>query len=94
MNKQIEHSPRVADTGAAEPLRVEMVSRDCPVCSSADASRVFAEANFDFARLDRFAFASRKLPEYMHYRLVSCSDCDLLYASPLARARFTRRRLP
>jgi SAM-dependent methyltransferase len=37
----------------------------------------------DAARLDAFAFASRKLPEYMHHRLIECPTCDLLYASPV-----------
>jgi hypothetical protein len=60
-----------------------MVSRACPLCGSADETHVFAEADFDFERLDGFAFASRKLPEYMHYRLVSCPVCDLIYANPL-----------
>jgi SAM-dependent methyltransferase len=32
--------------------------------------------------LDAFAFASRKLPEYMHYQLVRCCSCDLVYADP------------
>ncbi|MBK5276312.1 MAG: class I SAM-dependent methyltransferase [Desulfuromonadales bacterium] len=62
---------------------MEMISRQCPVCGSSDTSRVFAEANFEFGRLDSFAFASRKMPEYMHYRLLDCPTCDLLYANPL-----------
>jgi SAM-dependent methyltransferase len=64
-------------------MQLEMVSRDCPICGSADKSHVFAEADFDAARWDAFAFASRKVPEYMHYRLVACPRCDLLYADPL-----------
>jgi SAM-dependent methyltransferase len=44
---------------------------------------VFAEAAFDASRWDAFAFASRKTPEYMHYRLLECGLCDLLYANPL-----------
>lgn len=60
-----------------------MVERACPLCGSHDTSKVFAEADLDFAKLDRFAFASRKMPEYMHYRLISCPRCDLLYANPL-----------
>ncbi len=59
------------------------IRRPCPVCSSRDESRVFAVENYDPSRLDEFAFASRKIPEYMHYRLVVCPDCDLLYANPL-----------
>ena len=60
-----------------------MISRRCPICSSDDASRVFAESNVDASKLDAFAFASRKVPEYMHHRLIECPMCDLLYASPL-----------
>lgn len=60
-----------------------MVTRACPVCGSNDESRVFAEANFDPGRWNRFAFASRKLPEYMHYRLIACPVCDLIYSSPI-----------
>ena len=62
---------------------MEMISRNCPLCGSSDTSRVFAEANIELDRLDSFAFASRKMPEYMHYRLVDCPICDLLYANPL-----------
>jgi SAM-dependent methyltransferase len=57
-------------------------NRHCPVCGSADDSLVFAESNFDEDRLNRYSFASRKVPELMHYRLVRCRQCGLLYASP------------
>jgi SAM-dependent methyltransferase len=86
----METTPDVVSPGhegskiPAAPLApgFEMVSRSCPLCGSTDDARVFAEANFDPSRLDAFAFASRKLPEYMHYRLVLCPACDLLYANP------------
>jgi SAM-dependent methyltransferase len=59
----------------------ELSSRPCPGCGSTD--RVpFAPANIDPNALGSFAFASRKLPEYMHYALVVCRACDLLYANP------------
>jgi 2-polyprenyl-3-methyl-5-hydroxy-6-metoxy-1,4-benzoquinol methylase len=60
-----------------------MRSRACPVCGSDHHHRVYAEAQFDSDKLDQFAFASRKLPEYMHYRLNECGRCDSLYANPL-----------
>ena len=62
-------------------LDLELFARDCPICGSSQAIE-FAEANVDASRLGAFAFASRKLPEYMHFRLVVCRACDLLYASP------------
>lgn len=60
-----------------------MVSRACPVCGSDSQYRVFKEAAFDPSRWDSFAFSSRKTPEYMHYRLLECGQCDVLYANPL-----------
>jgi hypothetical protein len=73
-------------TAAAGAMPVPEVTRPCPVCGSGDESRVFAEARYDLAKLDRHAFASRKVPEYMHYRLVLCPTCDLVYASPVPSA--------
>jgi len=61
----------------------EWIRRCCPICGSGDESTVFAEANYSAERLDGFAFASRKTPDCMHYRLILCRSCDLLYASPV-----------
>jgi SAM-dependent methyltransferase len=59
-----------------------LVSRTCPICGCHQGSRPFADANIQLDELDQFAFASRKLPEYMHWRLMECRRCDLLYADP------------
>ena len=60
--------------------QVSLRVRACPICRTRDHSRLYARANFDWAALDRYAFASRKLPEYMHWQLSRCAGCDLLYA--------------
>lgn len=60
-----------------------MAERPCPVCGDAVSATLFAEARIDPQRLGRFAFASRKMPEYMHHRLLLCSACDLVFASPV-----------
>lgn len=57
--------------------------RLCPLCGSSANSRLFAEARFDPSRLDAMSFSSRKAPEGMHHRLLECTGCDLLYASPV-----------
>ena len=63
-------------------MPITLIDRPCPICASTDASRLYAPATVDIARLDSFAFSSRKLPEYMHWRLWECRRCDLLYSSP------------
>ena len=62
--------------------QVSLELRACPICLTRSRSRRFAEANIHWEALDHYAFASRKLPEYMHWRLSRCLDCDLLYADP------------
>jgi SAM-dependent methyltransferase len=64
-------------------MPIEMAGRACPLCHSRDESSVFAEASFEPDKLDQFTFALRKMPEYMHYRLIACPVCDVLYATPV-----------
>jgi SAM-dependent methyltransferase len=59
------------------------LERPCPVCASSQNSRLFAPARLDLARLNEYAFASRKIPENMHLCLYECRQCDTLYASPV-----------
>lgn len=63
-------------------LELTMAQRPCPLCATTAQARLVAEANVDPNKLNEFAFASRKLPEYMHWRLWECGGCDLLYANP------------
>jgi len=59
-----------------------LVARACPVCG-ATGGHELAAARIDAGALDEYAFASRKFPEYMHHRLVECTTCDAVYASPV-----------
>ena len=67
--------------GAAPQLK--LVARPCPICGAKGPDfTVYAEADFDVTLLDSAAFSSRKLPEYMHFRILQCSTCQVLYSSP------------
>jgi SAM-dependent methyltransferase len=65
-------------------MKLDFVPRACPLCGGEDA-RVLVEATLDEAKLTASAFASRKLPEYMHSRMVECKLCGMLYANPVLR---------
>jgi SAM-dependent methyltransferase len=65
-------------------MKLDFVPRACPLCGAEDA-RVMVEATLDEDRLTASAFASRKLPEYMHSRMVECNGCGMLYANPVLR---------
>ena len=61
---------------AASPMEQE---RPCPGCQHRDHAP-FAEQHIDADRLGEYAYASRKMPEFMCLRLVRCRHCDLVYA--------------
>lgn len=61
---------------------MKLDERACPVCGSRDRSSIVFQARYDEVGLREFAFASRKTPEFMHFRMVRCSVCDLVYANP------------
>jgi len=68
-----------------------MDQRPCPICKQTDRTVTVAESTVNENQLGQFAFASRKLPEYMHHRLLRCSRCDLLYCSPIPTANSLAR---
>jgi SAM-dependent methyltransferase len=64
-------------------MNLDWIERACPLCGANSGARVYAESNIDVTALNGYAFASRKLPEYMHLRLLECGECGILYANPV-----------
>jgi SAM-dependent methyltransferase len=57
-------------------------SRSCPICNASEIdSKLFLDKNIDEKRISDFSFASRKQPEYMCHRMVSCNVCDIVYVT-------------
>jgi len=67
---------------------IEFAARPCPICARAEQQHLVREGNLDFERLNAASFSSRKLPEYMHPRLMRCAPCGLVYASPAPTPAF------
>jgi SAM-dependent methyltransferase len=63
---------------------IALQERPCPICDTSDRSRVFRESTYDERRWSAASFSSRKAPEYMHFRLLTCERCGLTYGSPVA----------
>ncbi|WP_300369648.1 class I SAM-dependent methyltransferase [Brachyspira sp.] len=51
----------------------------CPLCKNTNTA-LYAKSNYDINNINEYSFSSRKNPEYMHYTLMKCKDCDLLYS--------------
>ncbi len=70
---------------------MDLFSRPCPLCGSTDYSKILIESNFDSSKMNKYSFASRKRPEFMHFRMVICPDCELCYASPTPHLSWFQR---
>lgn len=64
--------------------------RPCPVCGGRSQAH-FADERIDPLRFSDFTYASRKQPEFMCFRLVRCTDCDLVYTPMPPSAEFLLR---
>jgi SAM-dependent methyltransferase len=74
-------SPTASSPDAEPQAALRLEPRACPVCGER-SERVLLAGNVVPERLDAFAYASRKDPEYMHLRMVECEACRLLFADP------------
>jgi len=59
-----------------------MIAIRCALCGKNNSKEIFA-ANFNLDKLDHRTFSARRLPDKIHYRMVRCNKCDLLYSNPI-----------
>lgn len=59
----------------------------CPICGS-NKSYVRYKADFKTQDFVPSTFLSRKSPKKVHYRMVVCSSCDLLYSNPILKDKY------
>jgi|ERR1700733_14212451 SAM-dependent methyltransferase len=52
----------------------------CPICGPGATSCVKYDEDADINSLD---FAARKLTRHMHWRVVECDECGLIYSNPI-----------
>lgn len=52
----------------------------CPICGPKASARIKYDANFDPSALD---FTARKRSKHMHFRILECNGCNLVYSSPI-----------
>jgi 2-polyprenyl-3-methyl-5-hydroxy-6-metoxy-1,4-benzoquinol methylase len=65
-------------------------NRQCPLCCSDKCAQILTDQKINLDAINRHSFSSRKTPEFMHYRMVVCAECDLAYASPAPESSWIR----
>lgn len=59
-----------------------MLNQVCAICELANF-RVLYKENFDIKKIDEKIFSARRLPDRVHYQIVKCRKCDLIYSTPI-----------
>ncbi len=59
-----------------------MINTDCAICGNNKNSSLLYEENFSLKNIGKKTFSARRLPDKIHYRMVRCNKCGLVYANP------------
>ncbi|OGK25601.1 hypothetical protein A2954_01275 [Candidatus Roizmanbacteria bacterium RIFCSPLOWO2_01_FULL_37_12] len=59
-----------------------MIQQKCAICESNNYEVVYKE-NFDIKKINSRVFSARRLPDRVHYRMVRCKNCNLVFSDPI-----------
>jgi len=60
-----------------------MIETHCPICGQGTPYQVIYQENFNEDLINEDIFSARRLPDKIHYRIVKCQQCGLIYANPI-----------
>lgn len=60
-----------------------MKTQFCPICGPQAAKKELYPQNFKLSQINPKIFSARRLPDRLHYRIVKCNQCGLVYSDPV-----------
>jgi len=60
-----------------------MKQQKCAVCKNSGNYEILYKENFNKKKVDEKVFSARRMPDKLHYRLVKCKKCGLIYSNPI-----------
>lgn len=64
-----------------------MISILCAICGTKQKLRQLYPQSLDFDKVDEKIFSARRTPDRMHYRLVRCINCGLIFSNPILESK-------
>lgn len=64
-----------------------MVDQVCAICGKNAPFKILYPANFKVDRLNEDHFSARRVPDHLHYRLVRCKKCCLIFSNPILKEK-------
>lgn len=62
---------------------IELQATACAICGTMDNATELYAANFDPQSFNPTIFSARRLPDRIHYRMVTCNSCGLVRSDPV-----------
>ena len=59
-----------------------MINQTCAICEKNNYTILYPE-NFNLEQINSRIFSARRLPDRIHYQIVKCKKCDLVYSTPI-----------
>jgi len=56
----------------------------CAICGTNKYAEVLYPANFSESDFNEKIFSARRLPDKIHYRILKCTKCGLIFSNPIA----------
>lgn len=60
-----------------------MINQICAICGVKAPKKILYKQNFNLKDINENVFSARRLPDGIHYRILKCLSCGLLFSSPI-----------
>lgn len=60
-----------------------MKTQFCPLCGPKKKKQLLYRQNFKLSQINSEVFSARRKPDRLHYQMVRCSGCGLVYSDPI-----------
>ena len=64
-----------------------MVDIICALCAEKQQVRILYPATFNKENLSKITYSARRLPDKIHYRILKCTRCSLVFSSPVLTSK-------
>lgn len=68
-----------------------MISATCAICGKKQKLVELYPQTIDFEKVNAETFSARRTPDRMHYRLVRCINCELIFSNPVLEPEKTNK---
>lgn len=60
-----------------------MIEIKCAICGNNKNTKVLYKSTLSNKKLNSKTFSARRIPDRLHYRLVKCQNCGLIFSNPI-----------